>query len=101
MSAAGSPEVVTIGGCRGNCCYQAGWLLRGVPRRQGAGAQPTRPSITMGTAQRSPESVWTLLPLHRVAFPCRNLEQEISFDFGPSGEFAYLYRQCYELTTNE
>ncbi|KAM4889145.1 glucosidase 2 subunit beta isoform 2-T2 [Thomomys bottae] len=31
----------------------------------------------------------------------RNLEQEISFDFGPHGEFAYLYSQCYELTTNE
>ncbi|XP_008584739.1 PREDICTED: glucosidase 2 subunit beta [Galeopterus variegatus] len=31
----------------------------------------------------------------------RNLEQEISFDFGPSGEFAYLYSQCYELATNE
>lgn len=31
----------------------------------------------------------------------RNLEQEISFDFGPSGEFSYLYSQCYELTTNE
>ncbi|XP_028908575.1 glucosidase 2 subunit beta isoform X2 [Ornithorhynchus anatinus] len=31
----------------------------------------------------------------------RSLEQEISFDFGPSGEFAYLYNQCYELTTNE
>lgn len=35
------------------------------------------------------------------AFPSRNLEQEISFDFGPNGEFAYLYSQCYELTTNE
>lgn len=34
-------------------------------------------------------------------FPSRNLEQEISFDFGPNGEFAYLYSQCYELTTNE
>ncbi|GAB1293962.1 Glucosidase 2 subunit beta [Apodemus speciosus] len=31
----------------------------------------------------------------------RSLEQEISFDFGPSGEFAYLYSQCYELSTNE
>ncbi|XP_054985368.1 glucosidase 2 subunit beta [Sorex araneus] len=31
----------------------------------------------------------------------RNLEQEISFDFGPSGEFSYLYSQCYELSTNE
>uniref|UniRef100_A0A8C3XLH8 Protein kinase C substrate 80K-H n=1 Tax=Chelydra serpentina TaxID=8475 RepID=A0A8C3XLH8_CHESE len=30
-----------------------------------------------------------------------NLEKEISFDFGPQGEFAYLYSQCYELTTNE
>lgn len=36
-----------------------------------------------------------------LAFLSRNLEQEISFDFGPSGEFAYLYSQCYELTTNE
>uniref|UniRef100_A0A669DLA7 Glucosidase 2 subunit beta n=1 Tax=Oreochromis niloticus TaxID=8128 RepID=A0A669DLA7_ORENI len=31
----------------------------------------------------------------------RNLEKEISFDFGPSSEFAYLYSQCYELTTSE
>ncbi|XP_006875200.1 PREDICTED: glucosidase 2 subunit beta isoform X2 [Chrysochloris asiatica] len=31
----------------------------------------------------------------------RNLEQEITFDFGPSGEFAYLYSQCYELSTSE
>uniref|UniRef100_A0A3B3T7D1 Glucosidase 2 subunit beta n=1 Tax=Paramormyrops kingsleyae TaxID=1676925 RepID=A0A3B3T7D1_9TELE len=30
-----------------------------------------------------------------------SLEKEISFDFGPSAEFAYLYSQCYELTTNE
>ena len=30
---------------------------------------------------------------------CRSLEKEISFDFGPSAEFAYLYSQCYELTT--
>uniref|UniRef100_A0A8C6XVX0 Glucosidase 2 subunit beta n=1 Tax=Naja naja TaxID=35670 RepID=A0A8C6XVX0_NAJNA len=31
----------------------------------------------------------------------RNLEKEISFDFGPNGEFSYLYGQCYELTTND
>ncbi|CAM4610090.1 unnamed protein product [Lepidochelys kempii] len=31
----------------------------------------------------------------------RSLEKEISFDFGPQGEFAYLYSQCYELATNE
>ncbi|XP_053152487.1 glucosidase 2 subunit beta isoform X2 [Hemicordylus capensis] len=31
----------------------------------------------------------------------RSLEKEISFDFGPHGEFSYLYGQCYELTTNE
>ncbi|KAK2833274.1 hypothetical protein Q5P01_017163 [Channa striata] len=30
-----------------------------------------------------------------------NLEKEISFDFGPSAEFAYLYSQCYELNTSE
>uniref|UniRef100_A0A665V058 Glucosidase 2 subunit beta n=1 Tax=Echeneis naucrates TaxID=173247 RepID=A0A665V058_ECHNA len=30
-----------------------------------------------------------------------NLEKEISFDFGPNSEFAYLYSQCYELTTSE
>ncbi|KAG9280106.1 glucosidase 2 subunit beta [Astyanax mexicanus] len=31
----------------------------------------------------------------------RNIEKEISFDFGPEGEFSYLYSQCYELTTSE
>ncbi|XP_062306167.1 glucosidase 2 subunit beta [Osmerus eperlanus] len=31
----------------------------------------------------------------------KNLEKEISFDFGPSAEFAYLYSQCYELSTSE
>nr|XP_020466238.1 glucosidase 2 subunit beta [Monopterus albus]XP_020466239.1 glucosidase 2 subunit beta [Monopterus albus]XP_020466240.1 glucosidase 2 subunit beta [Monopterus albus]XP_020466241.1 glucosidase 2 subunit beta [Monopterus albus] len=31
----------------------------------------------------------------------KNLEKEISFDFGPNAEFAYLYSQCYELTTSE
>ncbi|XP_061079820.1 glucosidase 2 subunit beta [Conger conger] len=31
----------------------------------------------------------------------KSLEKEISFDFGPSAEFAYLYNQCYELTTSE
>uniref|UniRef100_A0A667Y4U8 Glucosidase 2 subunit beta n=1 Tax=Myripristis murdjan TaxID=586833 RepID=A0A667Y4U8_9TELE len=30
-----------------------------------------------------------------------NLEKEISFDYGPSAEFAYLYSQCYELSTSE
>uniref|UniRef100_A0AAQ5XS96 Glucosidase 2 subunit beta n=1 Tax=Amphiprion ocellaris TaxID=80972 RepID=A0AAQ5XS96_AMPOC len=29
------------------------------------------------------------------------LKFEISFDFGPSAEFGYLYSQCYELTTSE
>uniref|UniRef100_A0A8D3CAI7 Glucosidase 2 subunit beta n=1 Tax=Scophthalmus maximus TaxID=52904 RepID=A0A8D3CAI7_SCOMX len=32
---------------------------------------------------------------------CRNLEKEISFDFGPNAEFAYFYSQCYELSTSE
>jgi hypothetical protein len=40
-------------------------------------------------------------PLYHSTCFSRSLEQEISFDFGPSGEFAYLYSQCYELTTNE
>ncbi|XP_072532637.1 glucosidase 2 subunit beta isoform X2 [Salminus brasiliensis] len=31
----------------------------------------------------------------------RNIEKEISFDFGPSAEFSYLYSQCYELSTSE
>ncbi|CAI9536358.1 unnamed protein product, partial [Staurois parvus] len=31
----------------------------------------------------------------------RNLEKEISLDFGPQGEFSYLYGQCYELSTSE
>ncbi|XP_063175011.1 glucosidase 2 subunit beta, partial [Chroicocephalus ridibundus] len=31
----------------------------------------------------------------------RALEQELAFDFGPQGEFSYLYNQCYELGTSE
>ncbi|XP_072704392.1 LOW QUALITY PROTEIN: glucosidase 2 subunit beta [Ciconia boyciana] len=31
----------------------------------------------------------------------RGLEQELAFDFGPQGEFSYLYSQCYELGTSE
>lgn len=31
----------------------------------------------------------------------RNLEKEISFDFGTSAEFSYLYDQCYEMNTSE
>ncbi|KAJ3598717.1 hypothetical protein NHX12_000692 [Muraenolepis orangiensis] len=31
----------------------------------------------------------------------KGLEKEISLDFGPSFEFAYLYGQCYDLTTSE
>ncbi|XP_047427427.1 glucosidase 2 subunit beta [Mugil cephalus] len=39
--------------------------------------------------------------LREVDDQIRNLEKEISFDFGPSAEFAYLYSQCYELSTSE
>nr|XP_040047212.1 glucosidase 2 subunit beta [Gasterosteus aculeatus aculeatus] len=39
--------------------------------------------------------------LREVDDQIKNLEKEISFDFGPSAEFAYLYSQCYELTTSE
>ncbi|CAN9505567.1 unnamed protein product [Ophioblennius macclurei] len=39
--------------------------------------------------------------LREVDDQIKNLEKEISFDFGPSGEFAYLYNQCYELSTSE
>uniref|UniRef100_A0A673C5Y1 Glucosidase 2 subunit beta n=1 Tax=Sphaeramia orbicularis TaxID=375764 RepID=A0A673C5Y1_9TELE len=34
-------------------------------------------------------------------YKTENIEKEISFDFGPSAEFGYLYNQCYELTTSE
>ncbi|XP_061567331.1 glucosidase 2 subunit beta [Cololabis saira] len=39
--------------------------------------------------------------LREVDDQVRNLEKEISFDFGPSAEFTYLYSQCYELNTSE
>ncbi|XP_029996538.1 glucosidase 2 subunit beta [Sphaeramia orbicularis] len=39
--------------------------------------------------------------LREVDDQIRNIEKEISFDFGPSAEFGYLYNQCYELTTSE
>lgn len=39
--------------------------------------------------------------LREVDDQIKNLEKEISFDFGPHAEFAYLYDQCYELSTGE
>ncbi|XP_051897767.1 glucosidase 2 subunit beta [Pristis pectinata] len=30
-----------------------------------------------------------------------SLEKELMVDLGPDGEFAYLFNQCYEMTTNE
>ncbi|KAA8585263.1 hypothetical protein FQN60_003957 [Etheostoma spectabile] len=39
--------------------------------------------------------------LREVDDQIKNLEKEISFDFGPTAEFAYLYSQCYELTSSE
>lgn len=39
--------------------------------------------------------------LREVDDQIRNLEKEISFDFGTSAEFSYLYDQCYEMTTSE
>lgn len=39
--------------------------------------------------------------LREVDDQIRNIEKEISFDFGPSAEFGYMYSQCYELTTSE
>ncbi|KAM3863739.1 glucosidase 2 subunit beta [Diretmus argenteus] len=39
--------------------------------------------------------------LREVDDQIKSLEKEISFDFGPSAEFAYLYNQCYELPTSE
>lgn len=31
----------------------------------------------------------------------RNIEKEISFDFGTESEFTYMYNQCYEMSTSE
>lgn len=41
------------------------------------------------------------LPTPPLSSPHRNLEKEISFDFGSSAEFSYMYDQCYEMTTSE
>ncbi|XP_072104269.1 glucosidase 2 subunit beta isoform X2 [Mobula birostris] len=30
-----------------------------------------------------------------------SLEKELMVDFGPDGEFSYMFSQCYEMTTNE
>ncbi|XP_041032876.1 glucosidase 2 subunit beta [Carcharodon carcharias] len=30
-----------------------------------------------------------------------SLEKELTIDFGADGEFAYMFNQCYEMTTNE
>uniref|UniRef100_H3DMJ7 Glucosidase 2 subunit beta n=1 Tax=Tetraodon nigroviridis TaxID=99883 RepID=H3DMJ7_TETNG len=39
--------------------------------------------------------------LREVDDQIRNIEKEISFDFGTESEFTYLYNQCYEMTTSE
>uniref|UniRef100_A0A4W4EET1 Glucosidase 2 subunit beta n=1 Tax=Electrophorus electricus TaxID=8005 RepID=A0A4W4EET1_ELEEL len=39
--------------------------------------------------------------LREVEDQIKNIEKEISFDFGPSAEYTYLYSQCYELPTSE
>ncbi|XP_041443562.1 protein kinase C substrate 80K-H S homeolog isoform X2 [Xenopus laevis] len=39
--------------------------------------------------------------LHDMEDTIKRLEKEISLDFGPSGEFSYLYGECYELSTSE
>ncbi|XP_077326484.1 glucosidase 2 subunit beta isoform X2 [Lithobates pipiens] len=39
--------------------------------------------------------------LREIEDTIRNLEKEISLDFGSQGEFSYLYGQCYELSTPE
>lgn len=39
--------------------------------------------------------------LREIEDTIRSLEKEISLDFGPLGEFSYLYGQCYELSTSE
>uniref|UniRef100_A0A8C3S5Q9 Protein kinase C substrate 80K-H n=1 Tax=Chelydra serpentina TaxID=8475 RepID=A0A8C3S5Q9_CHESE len=60
------------------------------------------PKVARGGAVTWPSwgrSLWRPQSLQQS--PHENLEKEISFDFGPQGEFAYLYSQCYELTTNE
>ncbi|XP_073443549.1 glucosidase 2 subunit beta [Dendrobates tinctorius] len=39
--------------------------------------------------------------LREIEDTIRNLEKEISLNFGSHGEFSYLYGQCYELSTSE
>lgn len=75
----------------------AGRVPRGEEPSLHASLRPWRGS-SLGVPSRAGASP---APLTRSASPSRNLEQEISFDFGPDGEFAYLYSQCYELATNE
>lgn len=101
----GSPEEVVMGSRPGNLGRAAVAPAGRVPRRPGAGAKPPvalpcwsgLPCPDWGCGTQRPQGPLTAPS----ASPSRNLEQEISFDFGPHGEFAYLYSQCYELTTNE
>ncbi|XP_048377772.1 glucosidase 2 subunit beta [Stegostoma tigrinum] len=39
--------------------------------------------------------------LREVETSIGSLERELTIDFGPDGEFAYMFNQCYEMTTNE
>lgn len=62
------------------------WMIRsGEILSQLFQIEPSRPD--------EPRAYWHLL--------FRNIEKEISFDFGAESEFSYLYNQCYEMTTSE
>ncbi|KAM9514161.1 glucosidase 2 subunit beta isoform 1-T4 [Guaruba guarouba] len=78
------------------------------PEEKGAEEPPPVPPFDAATqalidaAQRAREELEEAeRALKETEESIRALEQELGFDFGPQGEFSYLYNQCYELSTSE
>lgn len=95
-----------------SCSESQEWVWWGWAGSPGSGWSDQVSTMTMniGVSARNAISalwltmtaggLWTAM-MDDLHFVCRNLEKEISFDFGTSAEFSYLYNQCYEMTTSE
>ncbi|XP_072776050.1 glucosidase 2 subunit beta isoform X2 [Taeniopygia guttata] len=79
-----------------------------VPPQEGEGPPQEEPQFDEATqalidaAQRARDDLAAAeRELKEAEDGIRALETELGMDFGPEGEFSYLYNQCWELSTSE
>uniref|UniRef100_A0A674HHD6 EF-hand domain-containing protein n=1 Tax=Taeniopygia guttata TaxID=59729 RepID=A0A674HHD6_TAEGU len=79
-----------------------------VPPQEGEGPPQEEPKFDEATqalidaAQRARDDLAAAeRELKEAEDGIRALETELGMDFGPEGEFSYLYNQCWELSTSE